>query len=100
LRESRAHAAAALREGLGLYNPFHRPYSLDVKDDHDLRTRRYVAKNTLLLLSPFFRYSYSRDAFVLRGIGRSVGPVLRLDRRRLRDGRPLDGIERRAPRIA
>jgi len=65
-----------------------------------LRTRRYVAKNTLLLLSPFFRYSYSRDAYVLRAVGRSVGPVLRPDRRRMRDGRPLDGIDRRAPRIA
>ena len=72
----------------------------EFKDDDDLRTRRYVAKNTLLMLSPLFRYSYSRDAFVLRGVGRSVGPVLRLDRRRLRDARPRDGIERRAPRIA
>jgi hypothetical protein len=79
---------------------FSQAHSLDVKDDQDLRTRRYVAKNTLVLLSPFFRYSYSRDAFVLRGVGRSVGPVLRLDRRCMRDGRPLDGIERRAARIA
>jgi hypothetical protein len=89
-----------LRDGRGLCNPFQRRHDLDVKDDHDLRNRRYVGKNTLLLLSPLFRYSYSRDAFVLRGVGRSLGPVLRLDRRRLRDGRPLDGIERRAARIA
>jgi len=65
-----------------------------------LRTRRYVAKNTLLLGRPFFRYSYSRDAFVLRAVGRSVGPVLRLNRRRLREGGAMDGIERRAARIA
>jgi hypothetical protein len=65
-----------------------------------LRTRRYVAKNILLLVRPFFRYSYPRDAFVLRGVGRSVGPVLRLDRRRRRNGRASDGIERRAARIA
>jgi len=89
-----------LREGRGLCNPFQRPHDLDVKDDHDLRTRRYVGRNTLGLISPLFRYSYSRDAFVLRGVGGSLGPVLRPDRRRLRDGRPLDGIERRAARIA
>ena len=65
-----------------------------------LRTRRYVAKNALLLVRPLFRYSYSRDAFVLRGVGRSVGPVLRLDRRRRRNGRASDGIERRAARMA
>ena len=64
-----------------------------------MRTRRYVAKNTLLLGRPFFRYSYSRDAFVLHGVGRSVGPVLRLDRRRRRNGRASDGIERRAARM-
>jgi len=65
-----------------------------------LHTRRYVAKNALLLARPFYRYSYSRDAFVLRGVGRSVGPVLRLDRRRRRNGRASDGVERRAARIA
>ena len=90
-----------MQEQQGLCNPLlHRPHDLDVKDDDDLRTRRYVAKNTLLLLSPIFRYSYSRDAFVLRGVGRSVGPVLRLDRRRRRNGRASDGIERRAARMA
>jgi hypothetical protein len=41
-------------------------------------------------LSPLFTYNYSRDAFVLRGVGRRVGPVLREDRRthRERDRRP------------
>jgi hypothetical protein len=51
------------------------------------------------MLGPLFRYSYSRDAYVLRGLGRSVGPVLREDRRR-RLGRPSDGIERRHARVA
>jgi hypothetical protein len=64
-----------------------------------LRSRRYVGRRSLALLKPLLRYSYSRDAYVLRGVGRSVGPVLRLDRRERR-GRPLDGIERREARIA
>lgn len=29
-------------------------------------------------IAPFFRYSYSRDAFILRGIGRYAGPVFRV----------------------
>jgi hypothetical protein len=29
------------------------------------------------LLRPFFRYSHGRDAWVLRGIGGSRGPVIR-----------------------
>jgi hypothetical protein len=45
------------------------------------------------LLKPLFRYSYGRDAFVLRGIGGSRGPVLRLERRRRQ--RPFDGGDRR-----
>jgi hypothetical protein len=65
----------------------------------ELRTRRYVRREWLLLLRPLFRYSYGRDAFVLRGVGRSFGPVLRPDRR-LRAKRTFDGIERRGPRIA
>jgi hypothetical protein len=64
-----------------------------------LRRRRYVAENWLTLLSPVYRYSYSRDAYVLRGVGRRAGPVLRADRRRRRE-RPSDGIERRAARVA
>jgi hypothetical protein len=46
------------------------------------RPRRYVARPWLLLCKPILRYSATRDAFVLRGIGRSSGPVLRVDRRR------------------
>jgi hypothetical protein len=64
-----------------------------------LRTRRYVGRHWLTLLKPLYRYSYSRDAFVLRGVGSSFGPVLRPDRRVRRD-RPSDGIERRTARIA
>jgi hypothetical protein len=66
------------------------------------RPRRYVARHWLVLLAPVTRYSVSRDAYVLRGVGRRVGPVLRLDRRHppAPDGverrkRPFDGVERR-----
>ncbi len=56
-----------------------------VKDDENLRTvrrpRRYVAQHWLTLLAPAFEYDYSRDAYILRGIGEHIGPVLRLDRR-------------------
>jgi hypothetical protein len=60
-----------------------------------LRTRRYVAKHWFTLVGPLFRYSYSRDAYVLRGVGGAIGPVLRVNRRERRE-RPSDGIERRA----
>jgi hypothetical protein len=54
------------------------------------RPRRYVAKHWLLLLRPLFTYNFSRDAYVLRGVGRHFGPVLRCERRthRERDRRP------------
>jgi hypothetical protein len=58
------------------------------------RPRRYVARHWLLLLRPVVRYSVTRDAFVLRVVGRSAGPVLRVDRRGRH--RPVyDGHERR-----
>lgn len=41
------------------------------------RPRRAVARGVLTGLTPIFRYSTSRDAYVLRGIGRRVGPVLK-----------------------
>lgn len=41
------------------------------------RPRRYVRPATLRLLRPIVRYSASRDAFVLRLVGKRVGPVLR-----------------------
>jgi hypothetical protein len=40
------------------------------------RPRRRVGRVTLVVVSPLFRYSYRRDAYVLRGIGRRHGPVL------------------------
>ena len=45
------------------------------------RPRHYVSKHWLVLFTPVFGYNYLRDAYVLRGIGRHVGPVLRPDRR-------------------
>jgi len=41
------------------------------------RERRHVSPRTITALRPLFRYSTSRDAYVLRGVGRRVGPVLR-----------------------
>jgi hypothetical protein len=41
------------------------------------RPRREVAPATLTLLTPLFRYSSSRDAYVMRGVGNRMGPVLR-----------------------
>jgi hypothetical protein len=61
------------------------------------RPRRYVAVRWLALLAPFFRYSYGRDAYVLRLVGDRVGPVLRRERRAGR--RPPAAAESRA-RIA
>jgi hypothetical protein len=40
------------------------------------RPRRPVSLATAHLLSPFFRYSVGRDAYVLRAIGNRRGPVL------------------------
>jgi hypothetical protein len=45
------------------------------------------------VLRPLLRYSVTREAYVLRGVGNSLGPVLRADRRRRR--RRFDGVERR-----
>ena len=62
------------------------------------RPRRYVGRHWLALLRPILRYSHVRDAYVLRGVGSSVGPVLRMDRRS-HTGREYTGRERRSPRI-
>jgi hypothetical protein len=40
------------------------------------RPRRGVGRSVLSVLSPFYRYSDSREAWMLRGVGRWVGPVL------------------------
>ncbi len=67
------------------------------------RPRRYLARHWIVLLRPLFRYSAPRDAYVLRAIGGSLGPVLRVDRRdagrstrvdRRRAAR-FDGVDRR-----
>jgi hypothetical protein len=55
-----------------------------------------------MLMAPALRYSYTRDAYVLRGVGRSLGPVLRVERRNRRS-RPRyqgEGVERRRARVA
>lgn len=59
------------------------------------RRRRYLAKHWIALSRPAFRYSASRDAYVLRLVGRKWGPVLRQDRR---SGKSWDGAERRGSR--
>jgi len=41
------------------------------------RKRHHVGHTTITLLRPVMRYSQSRDAFVLRVVGRRVGPVLK-----------------------
>jgi hypothetical protein len=54
-----------------------------------------------LILRPLLRFSFTRDAFVLRGIGNFAGPVLRPDRRRRRwPRREYDGVERRSAQTA
>ena len=44
---------------------------------HHPRPRRHAPWWARYLLRPLFRYSYTRDAYVLRGVGRKHGPVLR-----------------------
>jgi hypothetical protein len=44
--------------------------------EHNRHSRR-VSPTTLRLLLPLFRYSYSIDAHVLRGLGRRFGPILK-----------------------
>jgi hypothetical protein len=58
------------------------------------RPRRYVSRHWLVALKPVLRYSATRDAFVLRAIGNSSGPVLRVDRRTARQA-AYNGAERR-----
>jgi len=57
------------------------------------RPRKYIARHWLFMLRPLLRYSKSRNAYVLLGVGKSVGPVLRPDRRSQR--RQIDGVDRR-----
>lgn len=41
------------------------------------RPRREINRRVILVVKPFFRYSLGRDAYVLRGVGNRIGPVLR-----------------------
>jgi hypothetical protein len=59
----------------------------------DPRPRRYLPRLILALSRPFFRYSQTRDAYVLRFGGNRSGPVLRPDRRTRQQ--PFDGPDRR-----
>ncbi len=63
------------------------------------RQRRYVARHWLVALKPVLRYSSTRDAFVLRAVGNSLGPVLREDRRKACLAE-YSGAERRSVRTA
>ena len=66
---------------------------------HDTpRPRRYVRRPLLIVLRPVLRHSLTRDAYVLRGVGQRMGPVLREDRRR--QSLPLTGPERRRAPLA
>ena len=71
--------------------------TLDMQERNTMRmqqrSRRYVGRHWLLLCIPVLRYSATRDAYVLRMIGNSTGPVLREDRRRKHSS--YDGAERR-----
>jgi hypothetical protein len=40
------------------------------------RHRRPVSRRVIRALTPVLRYSYGREAYVLRGVGRRFGPVL------------------------
>jgi len=54
------------------------------------RTRRYVGRQWILFLRPFLRFSITRNAFILRGVGVRMGPVLRVERRRAHVYRPIE----------
>jgi hypothetical protein len=63
------------------------------------RPRRYIPRALLFLLRPLLRYSSTREAYVLRLLGGSLGPVLR-PARRDRPEPAVEGVERRSARIA
>lgn len=62
------------------------------------RPRHFVGSPTLLLTRPLFRYSMTRDAYILRLAGNRTGPVLKRDRRRGESN--YTGPERRSDRRA
>ena len=59
------------------------------------RTRHYVSPGALTLCRPLLSFDYAREAYVLRGIGDWVGPVLREDRRGASGAGRYTGPERR-----
>jgi hypothetical protein len=61
------------------------------------RPRKYVARHWLVLMRPLMRYSGPRDAYVLRLVGSSWGPVLRRERRRQKR---FEGAEHRHTGVA
>lgn len=63
------------------------------------RPRRYIPRHWLLVLRPVFRYSRNRDAYVLRAVGNTRGPVLRIDRR-AGHAHAFDGADRRRAGLA
>jgi len=65
-----------------------------------VRPRRYVGRYWLVIFRPILRYSATRDAFVLRVVGNSTGPVLRPDRRRRRRKVVFEGVDRRRAQTA
>ena len=52
-----------------------------------------------MIMRPALRYSATRDAYVLRAVGNSNGPVLRPDRRRRRR-QSFEGTDRRRTQAA
>lgn len=71
--------------GLKVRSGRQRPQAIGVlpvpKTNHE-RQRRTVDGWRLAALRPLFRYSYGRDAYVLRIGGRRFGPVLERQRAR------------------
>lgn len=59
------------------------------------RPRHYVVRPWLSMLKPVLRYSTTRDAYVLRAVGNTTGPVLRVDRRSRSRRSSYAGAERR-----
>jgi hypothetical protein len=59
------------------------------------RRRRYVPSYALVIMRPLLRYSQTRDAYVLRIVGRRKGPVLRANRRQRRTPDAYSGPDRR-----
>ncbi len=53
-----------------------------------------------MIMRPALRYSATRDAYVLRAVGNSNGPVLRPDRRRRRRRQSFEGTDRRRTQAA